>query len=337
MSLLVPGTLSTERVMKAIRISRFGGAEVLEWHDVPEIRESAGQALIRQTAIGLNFIDVYHRSGLYPLSLPTGLGMEAAGVVESVGAGVHDLAPGDRVAYCGPPPGAYAEVRVMAADRLVKIPAGVDDRIAAASMLKGLTAWCLLRRSYAVQPGDAVLSYAAAGGVGLILGQWAKSLGARVIGVTSTPAKARLARDKGCKDVVLADDPHFAEKVRELSGGDGVAAVYDSVGRATFMQSLDCLRRHGVMVTYGNASGPVEPFSPLELSRRGSLYVTRPLLFDFISTRAELETAAAELFRVIAKGIVRIHVGATYRLKDVAQAHRDLEGRRTTGSTVLLP
>jgi NADPH2:quinone reductase len=323
--------------MKVIQVKRYGGPEVLEWLEVAEPAPGPGQALVRHTAVGLNFIDTYQRSGLYPLALPTGLGMEAAGVVEAVGDEVGGLAAGDRVAYCGPPPGAYAEKRLFAADRLVKIPAGIDERTAAAAMLKGLTAWYLLRRSYPVRSGDTVLAYAAAGGVGLILGQWAASLGVRVIGVAGTPAKADLARRNGCAEVVLADDPGFVARVRELSGGQGVAAAYDSVGRSTFVQSLDCLRRHGVMVSYGNASGPVEPFSPLELSRRGSLYVTRPTLFDFIVTRAELEQAAGELFGVIASGAVRIHVGQTYALRDVAQAHRDLEARRTTGSTLLLP
>ena len=323
--------------MKVIQISRSGGPEVLELRDVAETPPGAGQALIRQTAIGLNFIDTYHRSGLYPLTYPAGLGMEAAGVVESVGAGVRDLAPGDRVAYCGPPPGAYAEKRTVAVERLVKLPAGVDDRTAAASMLKGLTAWYLLRRSYAAKPGDTVLSYAAAGGVGLILGQWARSIGVKVIGVVGTAAKAELAKAHGCAEIVMADDPEFVAKVRRLSGGEGVAAVYDSVGKTTFYQSLDCLRRHGVMVTYGNASGPVEPFSPLELSKRGSLHVTRPVLFDFIATRQDLEAATAELFTLLAGGAVRIHVGQTYALKDVARAHQDLEARKTTGSTLLLP
>lgn len=323
--------------MKVIQIKRYGGPEVLEWTEVAEPAPGPGQALVRHAAIGLNFIDTYQRSGLYPLTLPTGLGMEAAGIVEAVGAGVRDLAAGDRVAYCGPPPGAYAEKRLFAADRLVRVPAGIDERTAAAAMLKGLTAWYLLRRSYPVRAGDTVLAYAAAGGVGLILGQWAASLGVRVIGVAGTPAKADLARQNGCAEVVLADDPAFVARVRELTGGQGVAAAYDSVGRSTFVQSLDCLRRHGVMVSYGNASGPVEPFSPLELSKRGSLYLTRPTLFDFIVTRAELEQATGELFGVIASGAVRIHVGQTYALRDVAQAHRDLEARRTTGSTLLLP
>ncbi len=323
--------------MKVIQISRYGGPEVLEWQEVAEPKAGPGQALIRHTAVGLNFIDTYQRSGLYPLKLPTGLGMEAAAVVEAVGPGVAGLSAGDRVAYCGPPAGAYAEKRLFAVDRLVRIPPGVDDRTAAAAMLKGLTAWYLLRRSYAVRSGDTVLSYAAAGGVGLILSQWAASLGARVIGVVGTPAKAVLAKANGCAETVLADEPGFVARVRDLTGGQGVAAVYDSVGRSTFIQSLDCLRRHGVMVSYGHASGPVEPFSPLELSKRGSLYVTRPSLFDFIATRAELETATGELFGVLTSGAVKIHIGQTYALADVAQAHRDLEARKTTGSTVLLP
>lgn len=323
--------------MKAIQIRRFGGPEVLEVNDVPVPVPAAGEALVRHVAIGLNFIDTYHRSGLYPLAFPAGLGLEAAGVVEAVGPGVAGLAPGDRVAYCSPPPGAYAEMRAFPAEKLVRLPAGIDERTAAAAMLKGLTAWYLLRRSYPVQPGDAVLVYAAAGGVGLILSQWAASLGVRVIGVAGTPAKAALARANGCAEVVLADDPRFVAKVRELSGGAGVAAAYDSVGKSTFLQSLDCLRRHGVMVSYGNASGPVEPFTPLELAKRGSLYVTRPTLFDFIGTRPELEAGTAELFGLIAKGTVKVSVGQTYALADVAQAHRDLEGRRTTGSTLLLP
>lgn len=323
--------------MKAIQINRCGGPEVLEWKDVPEPVAAPGQAVLRQTAIGLNFIDTYHRSGLYPLSFPAGLGMEAAGVVEAVGPGVTSCVPGDRVAYCSPPPGAYAEKRAIAADRLVKLPAGVDDRTAAAAMLKGLTAWYLLRRSYPARRGDTVLAYAAAGGVGLILGQWARSLGVRAIGVAGTPEKAALAQAHGYSDVILADAPDFVARVRELTGGAGVAAVYNSVGKASFTQSLDCLRRHGVMVSYGNASGPVEPFTPLELARRGSLYITRPSLFDFIAERADLEAGSAELFALIASGALKLHIGQTYPLADVARAHRDLEARRTSGSTLLLP
>jgi NADPH2:quinone reductase len=323
--------------VKTIQIDRCGGPEVLEWRDVPVPAPGPGQVLIRHTAIGLNFIDTYHRSGLYPLSFPAGLGVEAAGVVEAKGDGVTTLAVGDRVAYCSPPPGAYAELRVFAAERVVRLPPAIDDRTAAAAMLKGLTAWYLLRRSYPARRGDTVLAHAAAGGVGLILGQWAAALGVRAIGIAGTPEKAALARAHGYHEVLAADDAGLVAKVRALTDGAGVAAVYDSVGRSTFLQSLDCLRRHGIMVSYGNASGPVEPFSPLELARRGSLYVTRPVLFDFIATRPELEAATAELFRVLGGGAVRIHIGQTYPLRDAARAHRDLEARRTTGSTLLLP
>jgi NADPH2:quinone reductase len=321
----------------AIQIEQFGGSEVMKWRDMTLPATGPGQVRLRQTAVGLNFIDTYQRSGLYPITLPSGLGTEASGIVEQVGEGVHHLVAGDRVAYCGPPPGAYAEQRVFAADRLVKLPAGVADRTAAAAMLKGLTAWYLLHRSYRVRPGDTVLLHAAAGGVGLIASQWARQLGARVIGIVSNAAKATLARANGCAEVLLADDRELVGKVKTLTGGEGVAAVYDSVGKDTFFQSLDCLRKHGVMVTYGNASGPVEPFSPLELAKRGSIFVTRPVLWDFIATRADLETAAAALFRVLAQGVVNIHIGQIYALRDVGQAHGDLEARRTVGSTVLLP
>ncbi len=322
--------------MKLIQIDRCGGPEVLEWREAPLPVPQAGQVLVRHTAIGLNYIDTYHRSGLYPLTFPAGLGLEAAGTVAALGAGVSGFVVGDRVAYCSPPPGAYAESRAVAADKLVKLPAGVDDRSAAASMLKGLTAWYLLRRSYPVKAGDAVLAYAAAGGVGLFLSQWAQHLGVRVIGVAGTAAKAELALAHGCAAVVLADDPQFVARVRELSGG-GVAAAYDSVGKTTFIQSLDCLRKHGVMVSYGNASGPVEPFAPLELSKRGSLYVTRPTLFDFIGTAAELQAGAAELFSLVGDGIIKVHIGQTWPLAAAAEAHRALEARQTTGSTLLLP
>lgn len=323
--------------MRRIEIDRHGGPEVLTWRERPEALPGPGEALIRHTAVGLNFIDIYHRSGLYPLRLPAGLGMEAAGVVLAVGAGVTGVAVGDRVAYCNAAPGAYAGQRVLDAARLVHLPPGIDDRRAAAALLKGLTAWYLLYRSYAVRPGDTVLCHAAAGGVGLILGQWAGSLGVRVIGVTSSDAKAALARAHGCAEVVRADDPDFVARVRDLTGGEGVAAVYDSVGRSTFSRSLDCLRRHGTMVSYGNASGPVESCTPMELARRGSLYLTRPVLADFIATRAELEAAATALFTVMAHGAVNIHIGQSYPLGEVAQAHRDIEARRTVGSTVLLP
>jgi NADPH2:quinone reductase len=321
----------------AIQIDQFGGPEVMEWREVAVPAPGPGDALIRHEAVGLNFIDTYHRSGLYPLDLPSGLGTEAAGVIEAVGEGVVNVAVGDRVAYCGLPPGTYAETRVFPVDRLVKIPDAVPTRTAAAAMLKGLTAWYLLRRSYRLQAGDPVLLYAAAGGVGLIATQWAASLGGKVIGVVSTDEKAALAMESGCEHIVRDDDPGFVDRVRDLTNGEGVAAVYDSVGKDSFFQSLDCLRPHGTMVTYGNASGAVEPFSPLELARRGSLFLTRPVLFDFIKARADLEAAAAELFALIEKGTVEIHINQTYSLTDAAQAHIDLESRKTTGSTVLLP
>ena len=320
----------------AIRIHRFGGPEVLQWEEISLPPPATGEVTIRQTAVGLNFIDTYHRSGLYPLTLPAVIGAEAAGVVEAAGAGVTGLAVGERVAYVGLPPGAYAVRRNWPADRLVKLPAAIRDDVAAAVMLKGLTAWYLIRRSYRVQSGDTILLYAAAGGTGTLVSQWAAALGARVIGVVGSAAKAALAREHGCAETVLSGDPEFVKKVRHLSGG-GVAAVYDSVGRDTFFQSLDCLRKHGSMVSFGNASGAVEPFSPMELAKRGSLHLTRPSLFDFIATRADLEAGTGELFDLIGRGVVRIAIGQRYPLRDVARAHQDLEGRRTTGATILDP
>ncbi|MCL4721565.1 MAG: quinone oxidoreductase [Gammaproteobacteria bacterium] len=320
----------------AIRIHEFGAPDVLRWESVAVPPPAAGEVTLRQTAIGLNFIDTYHRSGLYPMALPAGLGTEAAGVVTAVGDGASGFCAGDRVAYAGLPPGAYAEWRNWPADRLLKLPDGLADEVAAASLLKGLTAWYLLRRSYRVGSGDPVLVYAAAGGTGTLLCQWAAALGARVIGVVGSAAKAAVARSHGCAETVAADAPDFVARVRALSGG-GVAVVYDSAGRDTFFQSLDCLRRHGTMVSFGNASGPVAPFSPMELARRGSLHLTRPSLFDFIATRADLEAGAGELFPLLVSGAVRVEIGQRYALRDAAEAHRDLEARRTTGATVLLP
>lgn len=322
---------------KAIRIREFGGPEVMSFEDVELAEPGPGEARVRHTAIGLNFIDTYHRSGLYPLDLPTGLGSEGAGIVEAVGRGVTDVAVGDRVVYTGRPADSYSERRNFPAWQLVPIPDGVSDEEAAAAMLKGLTAWYLLRRSYKVQKGDSVLLYAAAGGVGSIASQWAKHLGATVIGVVSTDEKAELARSQGCEHTVLSDYQDIPGIVRKLTGGEGVAAVYDSVGRDTFFTSLDCLRPHGVMVTFGNATGPVDPFSPAELAKRHSLYVTRPVLFDFIDTRERLIDASKALFDVIGQGIVKIHVNQHYPLAEAATAHRDLEARKTTGSTVLVP
>jgi NADPH2:quinone reductase len=321
----------------AIRIHAYGGPEVLRWEDVDPGEPGRGEVLIRQTAVGLNFLDVYERTGLYPVSLPAGLGREAAGVVESVGRGVRSLAPGDRVAYVSSKSGAYAQQRVMPADGLVRIPEGVSDRLAAAAMLKGLTAQFLLRRTWRVKRGEVVVIHAAAGGVGMIAVQWASSLGAIVIGVVGSEAKAEVVRAHGCERVLVQGQDEIAARVREMSGGAGAHVVYDSVGKDTFVASLDCLRPRGLMVTFGNSSGPVPPLAPLELSRRGSLYLTRPTLFNYIASRAELAAASRELFEVIGRGAVRIEIGRTYALRDVAQAHRDLEARRTIGSTVLLP
>ena len=321
---------------KAIRIYEYGGPEVLRFESVELPAPGEGEVTVRHTAIGLNFIDTYHRTGLYPMEFPAGLGTEAAGVVDAVGPGVSGLAAGDRVVWTGMPPGAYAERRNYAADKLAPIPDGVTDEQAAAVFLKGLTAWYLLRRSYPVKAGDTVLLYAAAGGVGSLASQWAKHLGANVIGIVSTEEKAALASAQGC-DHVLMDGEDVPARVRELTDGVGVAAVYDSVGKDTFMASLDCLRPHGVMVTFGNASGPVDPFAPAELAKRHSLYVTRPVLFDFIATREDLLGASSELFEVVAAGTVKVNVNQRYPLADAAQSHIDLEARRTTGSTVLVP
>jgi NADPH:quinone reductase len=321
----------------AILIRSTGGPEVLEWAPIDVPPPSVGEVRIRHTAVGVNFIDVYDRTGLYPMPLPGRLGREAAGVVEAVGPGVRSLKVGDRVAYTSTVPGSYAEARNMPADRVVRLPDGISDEQGAAMMLKGLTAQYLLRRTYRVKRGDTILVHAAAGGVGLILVQWAKRLGARVIAVVGSAAKAELVRQYGADEVVLTPQEDLVARVRALTGGEGVPVVYDSVGKDTFQASLDCLRRLGMMVTYGNASGPVPPFAALELSRRGSLFLTRPTLFHYIATRAELQKSARELFDVVASGNVELVVGQRYPLKDAARAHRDLESRRTVGSTVLVP
>jgi NADPH2:quinone reductase len=309
----------------------------MQWDAVELPAPKRGEVLVRQTAIGLNFIDVYERTGLYPAMLPTGLGREAAGVVEAVGPGTASLKPGDRVAYASGQAGAYAEERVLPANRLVKIPEGVSDRLAAASMLKGMTAQFLLRRTFRVRKGTVAVIHAAAGGVGLIAAQWARSLGATVIGVVGSDEKAEVARAHGCHEVLILGRDDLPARVRAITRGRGADVVYDSVGKDTFFASLDSLRPLGMMVSYGNASGPVAPFAPLELARRGSLFFTRPVLFNYIAKRSELERSARELFEVIGRGVVRIEIGQTYALRDVAQAHRDLEARRTVGSTVLLP
>lgn len=322
---------------KAIRIHEFGGPDVLRWEEVDVPDPGEGEAQVRHTAIGLNFIDTYHRTGLYPADLPAGLGSEAAGVVEAVGPGVTDIAVGDRVVYAGKPADSYSESRNIPAWLLVPVPDDMPDEQAAAVLLKGLTAWYLLHRSYRVNKGDNILLYAAAGGVGSLASQWAKHLGVTVIGVVSTDEKAELARANGCEHIVLSDDADIPGTVKGLTGGEGVAAVYDSVGRDTFFASLDSLRPHGTMVTFGNSSGPVDPFAPAELAKRGSLYVTRPILFHFVNTRDKLLHACDELFAVVGSGAVSISIGQRYALKDAAKAHRDLEARKTTGSTILLP
>ena len=320
----------------AIRFYEHGGPEVLRIEDLDPGKPAPGEAQVRHHAIGVNFIDVYDRTGLYPVaSLPSGLGREAAGVVTALGRGVRGFKVGERVAYVWPSPGAYCEVRNVPAERLVKVPRGISDEQAAALMLKGLTAQFLIRSTYRVQRGDPILVHAAAGGVGLILCQWARALGAKVIGVVGSEAKAELARRHGCNHVLIAGRDALVDGVKALTRGEGVAVVYDAVGGDTFMESLDCLRRRGMMVTFGNASGPVPPIAPLELSKRGSLFLTRPTLFSYIGTRAELESAARELFAAVRARKVRVVIGQKYPLRQAADAHRDLEGRRTTGSTVL--
>ena len=323
---------------KAIRIHEHGGPEVLRWEEVEVGEPGPGQLRVRHGAVGLNYIDVYHRTGLYPLpSLPWTLGMEGAGQVEAVGEGVTEFKPGDRIAYASPPVGAYAEVRLIPADRVVALPDAIDDRTAAAMMLQGMTAQYLLRRTYRVQPGDAILLHAAAGGVGLIASQWARHLGATVIGTVGSDEKAELARAHGCHHVIVYSRENFVERVREITSGQGVAVVYDSVGKETFLGSLDCLRPLGMMVSFGNASGPVPPFEPGILAAKGSLFLTRPTLMTYTAQRPDLLASAADLFAVVQSGAVKIEVRQTYPLAEAAQAHRDLEARRTTGSTVLLP
>jgi NADPH2:quinone reductase len=322
---------------RAIRMHQHGGPDVLRWEEVDVAKPAGAQALVRQSAVGLNFIDVYHRTGLYPVQLPSGIGLEAAGVVEALGPDVRDLKVGDRVAYAGGPLGAYADLRLIPADQLVVVPTGVDDRTAAAMMLKGMTAEYLLRRTVAVQHGDAILVHAAAGGVGLILCQWANALGATVIGTVSTKAKADLAKSHGCHYPLITTEGDWVARSREITGGKGVRVVYDSVGKDTFLRSLDCLAPRGMMALFGQSSGPVDPVNPGLLAAKGSLFLTRPSLMAYNATRAELTASAAALFEVIAAGKVRIEINQTYPLAEAARAHRDLEARKTTGSTVLLP
>jgi len=320
---------------KAIRIHETGGPEVLRWEEVEVGKPAAGQVRLRQSACGLNYIDVYGRSGLYPVAeFPAVLGMEAIGIVEELGEAVNDLAVGDRVAYAMQI-GAYAEERLIKADQLVKIPDSISDETAAAMMLKGLTAHYLLFRTYPVKAGNSILVYAAAGGVGLILCQWADLLGVNVIGCVGSEEKAELVKQNGCSHTILYRDEDIPSRVREFTNGEGVAAAYDSIGKATFEASLDSLRPFGVLATYGNASGPVEPFSPAILAPKGSLYVTRPTLGTHVSTRELLVEGVDRLIDVVSKGDVNIQVNQTYQLADCAEAHRALEARETTGSTIM--
>jgi NADPH:quinone reductase len=318
----------------AIRYARTGGPEVLEWQQVEVGTPGPGQVRLRQTAVGLNFLDTYFRSGLYPSQLPAGVGSEGAGVVEAVGDGVAELKKGDRVAYAGGPPGAYAEERLMPADRLVKLPDGISDQQAAAMMLQGMTTEYLLNRTYKVKQGETILIHAAAGGVGLIACQWAKHLGATVIGTVSTEEKAKLAKEHGCDHPIVYTKEDFVARVNEITKGEKLPVVYDSVGKDTFMKSLDCLRPYGLMVSFGQSSGAIGPVDLGVLAAKGSLYVTRPTLNTYVAKRADLVASANALFDVVRKGAVKIKVNQTYPLRDAAKAHADLEARRTTGSTV---
>lgn len=321
----------------AVRVHQIGGPEVLRWEKIELPAPGPGEVRVRHTAIGLNFIDTYFRTGLYPLALPAVLGSEAAGVVEAIGQGVTEVRKGDRVAYGTGPTGAYAEARNVPVAHVVKLPDAIDDTTAAAVMLKGMTAQYLCRRTYAVQKGDHVLVHAAAGGVGLLLCQWAKHLGATVIGTVGSEEKARLAAEHGCDHVLFYRTEDVAARVREITNGERVPVVYDSVGKDTFLTSLDCLRPRGLMVTFGNSSGPVGPIDPRILAQKGSLFLTRPTLGDYVRTRADLEATARDLFDVIGSGAVRVRVAQSYPLRDAEGAHRDLEARKTTGSTVLIP
>ena len=322
---------------KAIRMQQHGGPEVLQWQEVEVGEPVAGEVRVKNHAVGLNFIDVYHRTGLYPLEMPSGIGLEGAGVVEAVGADVGDLTVGDRVAYASPPLGAYAESRLIPAHRLVKLPDSIDFSTAAAMMLQGMTTQYLIRRTYRVQPGDTVLLHAAAGGVGLIACQWLKHLGATVIGTVGSEAKAELAKAHGCDYPVIYTRESFLDRVKEITNGEGVPVVYDSVGKDTWEGSLNSLRKMGMMVSFGNASGAVDPFPPGMLAAKGSLFLTRPTLMDYTAKREDLHATANELFEVVSSGAVKIEINQTYPLAEAAQAHRDLEARKTTGSTILLP
>ena len=322
---------------KAIRYDQPGGPDVMKWVDVEVGAPQAGEVRIKQHAVGINYIDVYFRTGLYPQPLPGGLGMEAAGEVTAVGQGVGALKVGDRVAYVAQPPGAYAQERVLSAERVVKLPDGIGYDDAASVMLQGLTAHYLLRRTYPVKAGDTILIHAAAGGVGLLVCQWAKALGATVIGTVGSDEKAELAKAHGCDHPIVYTRENFTQRVKEITNGAGVPVVYDSIGKDTYIGSLDCLAPLGYFVSFGNASGPLPPIDSKEFSSRGSLFFTRPTLFSYIAKRADLESAAAELFDVILSGKVKTSINQRYPLAEVGRAHADLEARKTTGSTILVP
>ena len=321
----------------AIRIHENGGPEVMQWEEVAIGNPGPGEARVRHGAVGVNYIDTYHRNGLYKLALPSGLGAEAAGRVEAVGAGVDAVAPGDRVAYCGGPLGAYSEARVMPADRLVKLPEGVADRVAATLMLKGLTVQYLFRQTYKLTAGDTILFHAAAGGVGLIACQWARALGVTMIGTVGSDEKAALARANGCTHTIVYTRENFVERVKALTDGKGVPVVYDGIGKDTFPASLDCLSPRGMWVSYGNSSGAIPAFDILLLSQKGSLYATRPTLATYAAKREDLVAMAAEMFELVRVGKIVSEPRQQFALKDVANAHRALESRATTGATILVP
>ena len=322
---------------KAVRFEKVGGPEVMQLVNVDVPKPAVGEVRVRHTAIGLNYIDTYHRSGLYPVPLPSGLGLEAAGVVEDVGQGVTSLKVGDRIAYGSGPIGAYSEVTNLPAAKLIKIPDAISDETAAGMMLKGMTARYLLRATYKVKAGETILMHAAAGGVGLILCQWAKALSVTVIGTTGSDAKIDIAKAHGCTHVINSSKEDVVARVKEITGGKGVPVVYDGVGQATFMTSLDCLSPRGLLVSFGNASGPVKSFDLGILAGKGSLYVTRPTLFHYTATEADLTETATDLIDVVKSGKVKIPINQRYALSDVVQAHSDLEARKTTGTTVLIP
>ena len=326
-----------KEMIKALRVEKTGGSDVLQYVDYDLPPPAKGQVQVKHTAIGVNFIDTYHRTGLYALPLPSGLGSEAAGEVAAVGEGVTGFKVGERVGYCSGAIGSYAQANNVPEGRLVHLPDSISDELAAAILLKGMTAQYLIRRIHPVKAGETIVFHAAAGGVGQIGCQWAHHLGATVIGSTTSPEKVALARANGCAHVINTKDAGWEKQVRELTGGKGVPVVYDSIGKDTFMAGLDCLQSRGIMVTYGNASGPVDPFSPAVLAAKGSLFVTRPVLAHYTATPAELQAAADDLFAVVGSGAVKIAINQRFALKDAAQAHDALTGKKTTGATILIP